>query len=73
MVSGNIFFYGIKDRLPNLVHLVTLCLEPLDWFEVKDFKSYDTGTSSHPHEITGLDLLRFSSWAWIGCERSYHI
>jgi len=73
MVSVNIFFYRIKDRLPNLVHLVRLCLDPFDWFEVKDFNSYDTGTSSHTHEITGLDLVRFSSGAWIGCKRFYHL
>jgi len=37
-MSVYFFFNAIKDRLLNLaLHLVRFCLDPLDWFEVKDF------------------------------------
>ena len=49
-----------------------VCWDPLDWFELKDFKPHDTGTSGHKHDARVSDFLPCSNWTCIGSEGSHH-
>jgi len=72
-LSVYIFSIQIKDQVFNLaLHLISICLDPPEWFTVKVFKSYNTYTSSHKYDTRVPDLT-CSGWTYIRSQRSHNI